>query len=111
MIIVSLILFLIAALLGVYLLTYVLQGKETPKGITFTHGPMAAIALLLLIIYAFMHQPAPWLSVVIFILAALGGFVLFYRDLTGKSLPMGLALGHGLLAIIGFVSLLIFIFF
>lgn len=87
MLILAIVLFAIAALLGFYLLTFVLQNKNTPKGVAFTHGPLAAMGL-----------------------AALGGFSLIYRDLTGSPLPKWLAIGHGLTALIAFIFLIIFAF-
>jgi hypothetical protein len=92
------------------LISYVLANKNTPKGIAFTHGPVAATGIILLVIYAFSHHPSPWISVILFILTALGGFLLIYRDITGKSIPKWLAIFHGLIAIIGFVFLIIFTF-
>src|SRR6187200_1323987 len=100
--------FALAALLGMYLLSFVLQGKETPKAIVFTHGPMAAIGVVLLIIYAMKGGPSPTESLVLFVLAALGGLYMVFRDLSGKPIPKFLAVGHGLLAVAGFVLLLIF---
>jgi len=102
--------FALAALLGIFLLTFVLKGKETPKGVVFTHGPLAIIGLVLLIIYCFKGGPDPIESIVLFILAALGGIFLIYRDLTGKAVPKSLAVVHGLLAVAGFVFLLLFAF-
>src|SRR5215204_3128184 len=95
--------FALAALLGMYLLTFVLKGKETPKAIVFTHGPMAVIGLVLLIIYAMKGGPSPTESLVLFGLAALGGLYMLSRDLTGKPIPKFLAVGHGLLAVTGFI--------
>lgn len=110
MLIISITLFAVAALLGFYLLSFVLQHKETPKGIAFIHGPIAATALVFLIIYASLYEPVFFYSALFFILAALGGLTLIYRDLTGKSLPGWLALGHGLIAATGFILLIIFYF-
>lgn len=110
MIYASIILFGIAAMVGVYLLTLVLQKKETPKGIVLTHGVLAATALVLLIIHTLNTGADLVQAIVLFIIAALGGVVLFVRDLTGKSLPAGLAVAHGLLAVSGFVFLLIYAF-
>jgi hypothetical protein len=45
MLMISIIIFAFAALLGLYLLSFVLQNKNTPKGVAFTHGPLAALAL------------------------------------------------------------------
>lgn len=111
MLLLAIALFAIAAILGLYLLSYVLQNKNTPKGIAFTHGPLAAIGLIILIIYAFLYKPAPIVSIIIFILAALGGLILIHKDLTEKPVPRWLAIGHGLIAIIGFVLLLFFTFY
>lgn len=100
-------LFSLAAILGMILISYVLQNKTTPKGLVFTHGPLAATALVLLIIYAFKHQPSPIASITLFIIAALGGLFLVYRDITGQKIPKWLALTHGSIAIIGFIFLLV----
>jgi hypothetical protein len=110
MIIAAIVLFSLAALLGIFLLTFVLRGKETPKAVTFTHGPIAFTGLVLLILYAFQYGPAPIASLILFIIAALGGFVLIFRDLTTSSIPKWLALLHGLIAVAGFILLLKFAF-
>jgi hypothetical protein len=102
-----------AAALGLYLLTFVWQKKETPKGIAILHGLFAASALVLLIVYAATsaHLPLPLaLAIALFVTAALGGFVLISRDLAGKSMPAWLALLHGLLAVSGFILLLVYAF-
>jgi hypothetical protein len=43
-------------------------------------------------------------------MAALGGFFLVFRDLTGNPVPKAIAVVHGLLAVSGFVFLLIYAF-
>lgn len=103
-------LFALGALLGMYLLTLVLQNKETPKFVAFIHGLFVAVALVMLIVYTTKNGPGPVESLVLFVMAALGGFILIYRDLTGKSIPKWLAVGHGLLAVAGFVFLLVYTF-
>lgn len=100
-------LFALGAIIGVYLLALVLQKKETPKLVAFIHGGMVATALILLIYYTLRHPPGMPESVVLFTVAAVGGATLMARDLTGKSLPKWLAVGHGLIAVAGFVFLLI----
>jgi len=110
MIITAIVLFSLAALLGIFLLTFVLKGKETPKAVTFTHGPLAAAGLVVLIIYAFQSSPAPIASLILFIIAAAGGFVLITVDLTSSSVPKWLALVHGLIAAAAFIMLLKFAF-
>jgi hypothetical protein len=100
--------FALAAIFGATLLTYVLRGKETPKGIMVVHGLFAATALILLLLYVFGNKPGPVESAVLFVIAALGGLVLAARDLTGKKIPKWLAVVHGLIAVTGFIFLLVF---
>jgi zinc transporter ZupT len=103
-------LFALGALIGMYLLTLVLQSKETPKAVSFIHGLFVVVAVVMLITYITKHSPSPIESLVLFILAALGGLILIYRDLTGKKIPKWLAIAHGLIAVTGFVFLLVFTF-
>src|SRR4051812_4746170 len=102
--------FALGALIGMYLLALVLQKKETPKFVAFIHGLFVAAALILLIVYNSKHGPGLMESIILFVIAALGGLTLITRDLTGKSLPKWLALGHGLIAVAGFIFLLVFAF-
>jgi hypothetical protein len=102
-------LFALGALIGMYLLALVLQKKETPKFVAFIHGVFVAAALVLLIIYNSSH-PGLIESIVLFVMAALGGVVLIFRDLTGKPIPKWLAVAHGLIAVTGFIFLLMFAF-
>lgn len=111
MLILATALFSLAATLGAYLLSFVLQNKDTPKGIVFIHGPLAVIGLIVLVIYAFFHTPAPIVSIILLILAAIGGFMLIYRDITGQSVPKWMAVGHGITALIGIICLIGFTFF
>lgn len=110
MLILAIALFTIAAALGFYLISFLLQDKEMPKGIALVHGPVAAIGLILLIVYAFTQDPAPIVSLVLFILAAMGGTMLIYRDMTGQNVPKWMAIGHGFTALAGYVFLVVFTF-
>lgn len=111
MLMTAILFFTLAALIGLYLLSFVLENKGTPKGFAFAHGGLAATGLIILIIYAFIHQSSPMVSIVLFVLAALGGIILILRDLGGKSVPKWMAVGHGFVAITGFIFLIIFAFF
>lgn len=103
-------LFALTALLGVYLFSFIIQKKETPKGVTFTHGPLGATSIVVLLIYTFIYTPKPIYSLIVFILAACGGLYLALRDITGKVPPWWMAAGHGLVAVVGFALLLWFAF-
>jgi Na+/phosphate symporter len=98
----------IAAILGIYLLTLVLANKNTSKGVAFAHGFMAILALAMLIVYSLSNIDGPAECVVLFGIAAFGGLVLIYKDLSGKPIPKWLALGHGIIAVLGFVFLILF---
>lgn len=103
--------FALAAILGMILLSFVLRGKDTPKGIVFTHGPLAVIGFVLLLVYLFQRNPDPLESVILFAIAAVMGLVLVYKDLTGHKVPRSLAVLHGLTAVVGFVFLLLYTFY
>jgi len=103
-------LFALGALMGMYLLALVLQKKETPKFVALIHGLFVVAALILLIMYNSQHGPGLMESIVLFMVAATGGLVLIVKDLKGKALPKWLALGHGLIAVTGFIFLLVFAF-
>jgi drug/metabolite transporter superfamily protein YnfA len=96
-----------AAIVGMYLLSLVLRHKETPKGLSFIHGIFAVAGLLLLIYYTTCGNSSLTRSMIIFIIAAIGGIALIYRDITGNKVPSWLAIGHGLIAVTGFVFLII----
>ncbi|MBK5284918.1 MAG: hypothetical protein JJE25_05915 [Bacteroidia bacterium] len=98
------------AILGMYLLSLVLRNKQTPKGVAILHGLFAVTGLVLLIIYCFGNGPGPWVSVIVFTIAALGGFILVYKDITGRKVPKWLGIVHGLTAVAGFALLLVFAF-
>ncbi|WP_454785061.1 hypothetical protein [Legionella sp. WA2024007413] len=100
----TILIFLITISLGVWLLMYILKNKNTPKGLALTHGSLAFIGILLLIIYSIFYN-APLVSLLLFIAAAIGGFILIYRDITGKTIPKWLALGHGITALFGLICL------
>ena len=100
-------LFALAAVFGLLNLKHWAAAKRPPRPVVFTHGLFAATGLVLLLIYA-LRQPAPALttSLLFFVLAAMGGFYLFFRDVKGKIGPLGFVILHGLLALTGFVILL-----
>lgn len=108
---VTIILFAIAAVLGVSMLIKWLTKKEVSKTVIYSHGIFAALALVLLIVFAIQNpENFPKASLILFIIAALGGFYMFIRDLQKKMRPLYIAFAHALLAVAGFVALLLFAF-
>lgn len=106
----SMVVFGIAALIGVYLIAHVLQNKTPPKSVALVHGVVAATALVLLITYIYQTGADLIQAAVLFVIVALAGIIMFVRHLTGKNIPKGLAIAHGLLAIIAFIFLLAYTF-
>ena|SRR5690606_26407949 len=100
-------LFAVAAIFGLTLIIPVLQGKIPSRAFVFIHGGVAAIALVMLIIrYMDETTTVPQISVILFVVAALGGFVLFSRDLQKKPIPKALAMIHAGAAVAAFLILL-----
>ena len=104
----SMILFAIAAVIGLFILKNWLTSGNTSRTVIYSHGAAAAIALILLIVQL-LQRPEGRLrtSLILFVIAALGGFYMFVRDLNGKFSPTWLAVVHGLLAVAGFIFLLL----
>ena len=100
-------LFALAAILGIIMLKNWLTSAKTPRAVVYTHGAFAALALLLLVTYLVNHPSSSLkTALVLFVIAALGGFFMFFRELKGKLSPVWLAIIHGLLAVAGFLFLL-----
>jgi hypothetical protein len=107
MLTVAVILFAIAAIFGLILITKILGSKETPKPVVYLHGLLAAVGLVLLIVYSMSpDSKSVAISLILFIIAAIGGFILFGRDLTNKPGPKWLAVVHALAAVTSFIILL-----
>ena len=104
-------LFALSAVFGLTILIKWLTNKDASKAVIYSHGIVAAAALVLLLAFA-LQNPSdyPQLSLILFIVAAIGGFYMFFRDLMKKTSPMAIAFVHGLLAVAGFVALLVFVF-
>jgi len=107
----SIILFAVAAALGLAILVKWLTNKDASKAVIYAHGIGAVVAFLLLIVFAVRNPTGyPKISIILFAVAAVGGLYMFIRDLYKKSSPMSLAIAHGLLAVGGFIALLFFVF-
>lgn len=109
MLITAIVLFIISAILGLFVLIALLRNKTTPKPAVFIHGPIALLALILLITYAVIKGTSPLLmtSIALFILAALGGLALFTIDMRKKPIPKLLAILHPVIAVAGFIVLMV----
>jgi hypothetical protein len=102
--------FALAAILGMLLLSFVLKGNKTPRAVVFTHGPLAITGVVLLIVYSSGQEPGPAESIILFAIAAAAGIMMVVRDLAGKVVPKWLGIVHGVVAMAGFIMLLVFAF-
>src|SRR5688500_15633399 len=100
--------FSLAAIIGLSMLSVVLKGGKPSRALVFTHGPLAATGIVLLILYSLNNSPGPKESIILFCIAAAGGVTLFAHDFLGRAIPKWLAVLHGMIAVTGFVFLLVF---
>jgi len=108
------IVFAIAALGGATLATMHFRGRTPlPMPLALAHGLLAATGLVLLIAAA-LTMPGfggmALAALVIFLIAALGGFYLFAHHLRDRPLPSAVVLIHGGAAVVAFLLLLGFLF-
>lgn len=105
----AIILFALAALGGATMAVLHFRGRPSPPGLLAAlHGILAASGLIVLLVAVLRSAGggAPAIALGLFLLAALGGFVLLSFHLRGNRQPSALVLGHGLLAVAGFLLLL-----
>lgn len=103
-------LFAVSAVFGLTILIKWLTKKEASRAVIYSHGIFAAVALVLLVWYSVVNPGNfPITSLILFGIAAIAGFYMFFNDLAKKPSPMSLAFVHALVAILGVVTLLYFI--
>lgn len=111
MIYVSIVLFALAAVLGVAIFTKWFAGKGASQAVIYSHGIAAVVGFLILIYYAIQNPDSfPKISIILFAIAAVAGLYMFIGDLKKKPHPMALAVTHALVAVAGFITLLYFVF-
>jgi hypothetical protein len=104
----ALILFGIAAVGGIVLVLMRVANKPLPLPLALVHGALAATGIVLLTV-SVLGSAGPGgarLALGLFVVAALGGFVLFSFHLRKKTLPMGIVVIHALVAVAAFLILL-----
>jgi hypothetical protein len=105
----ALVLFGIAAVGGLVMVTMVLRGAPRPPlALALLHGALAAAGLVALILVV-VGPGAPSMArtaLVVFLVAALGGFYLIAQHLQTKPLPVPVVLIHAAVAVVAFLILL-----
>ena len=110
MLIGAIILFIVAAVFGLINLIALLEERPTHNRVVLLHGLIAAAAIVLVLIYMFLNGfPTPLItSLILFILAALGGLTLVSFDMKKKPVPKLLVVLHPVIAIAGLIVLIIY---
>ena len=105
---VALLLFAVAAVGGLVIARMRFKGKPyPPMGLALVHGAAAAAGLVTLLALVAKGQAAGATApLVLFIIAALGGFGLFFHHLRKVPLPIWLVVVHAVVAVIAFLLLL-----
>lgn len=109
MLTIAAVLFAIAALGGITLATLHFRQKGLPMALAIGHGLLAAAGLAVLIVAVVGGRTGNLLiaSLVLFVIAALGGFALLSFHLRRLRLPTPVVLIHALVAVVAFVLLLV----
>ena len=106
-------LFAVAAVVGLSMAVMHFRGAAAPRPLlAVLHGLFAASGLVVLLMAVVKAGAggAPAYALGLFLLAALGGFTLLSFHVRRRPLPNGLVIGHGVLAVAGFVTLLAAVF-
>lgn len=102
-------LFVLAAVTGFYLAVNHFRSEQLNVGPVIAHGIFAASGLVVLIVGGIRSGLSGMVlyALILFVVAALGGFVLLTYDLRDRALPTPVVVVHGLLALTAFLLLLI----
>lgn len=107
---VALVLFAVAAVGGIVLALIRFKGKPYPPlALALVHGAVAAAGLVTLIALVAQSKGTSSAStaLILFVIAALGGFGLFFHHIRKVALPIWLVVVHALVAVAGFLILLL----
>ncbi len=109
MLLYAIVLFALAAVGGLYLASRHWQGNPPPVAVALIHGLLAVAGLVIVIMVVMEGGDVGRLPIAIglFAVAAIGGLVLFSLHVKGRPLPKPLIAAHALLAVSGFILVLL----
>jgi hypothetical protein len=108
LIVISLVLFIAAAVLAVLSFVRRVSGGQPSSAMGYAHGILATAGLVLAVVYSALHSWAGEWAFRFLVVAAIVGYVFFGIERARKKVPAWLGLVHGLIALAGFVVLLLF---
>lgn len=99
----AVVLFVVAALGGLFMAVRIFQGRKPPRLVAALHGIAAASGLLVLLWAVVNSERAgtAGIALVVLVVAALGGFYLLGYDLRDRAHPRPVVVLHALLAVAG----------
>lgn len=107
-IVVNLVIFVVAAVFGLMLITDLMRDAKPPRRIIVLHGGAAIIGLALLTIsYVRLTSPLLLVSLLAFLAAALGGITIFFMDYKDIKIPKWLPMMHATAAISAIIILIV----
>lgn len=110
MLFVSLALFILAAVFGLMNFMFVIKKKNPPKAIAYTHGTLALLGIMSIIVIAMAEPHAtPYAALILFILAAMGGLTMFVKSQQKKPIPKAIVIIHPLIGLLGIIALVAFL--
>lgn len=98
------ILIALGALMGIYMAITAVKSGHIPKGLALLHGFAVISGAVLLLIYA-ISSGRHWDSLIIFLIAAVGGVYIVFKDITHQPFPLWLIFAHGLIGLTGLIWL------
>lgn len=105
----TIIVFVLAALGGIFMIAKVLSDKRPPRAVAYIHGILGATAYGVFLFYSFGAQSGLITGITIFLtIAVLGGLALFSIDTIKKKVPKAGAILHATAAITGVILLLVY---
>lgn len=105
-------LFLITAILGVFLFLPVFKKKRAPKIAIYFHGFFAIVSVSLLTKSFLSDGNVNSITMALFVLAALNGLYMFFvTEIQKRIVPEPLLILHANLAVIAFISLIYYMYF
>jgi hypothetical protein len=98
---------------GLTLAIAILSKKKTPTVSMFMHGVLSATGLILIVVYFIRHsENFPGFIVLLFVITALLGFYMFWKDISQKAIrPLAVVFAHILFALVSILSLVDWCFF
>jgi len=99
--------FAVAALGGIVLAAHVLRGRFAPWALSLLHAALGAAGIVIVLIAVIQGaRGSVALALGLFVVAALGGFLLASFHYRKQLPPKAIVIVHALVAVAGFVTLL-----